>query len=220
MGKKGKACHCCSHRERSAIDLALARGVSITALSRRYGISTDAIYRHRKAHLPAQLRARLIAGPDLDIDLDRLRETESQSLLANLVALRHRLFAALDVAEEAGDSAMVARVTHQLHENLQITGRLLGDLGVGSITQNILIQPQYVELRFAIVGALRAFPAAAQAVAEVLHRLEDKAATAITIDAERPLFEGVPKTPSAPEKRATDDPTASSIAENSEDDAA
>jgi hypothetical protein len=39
-----------------------------------------------------------------------LRENESQSLLANLVALRHRLFASLDVAEEAGDSAMVARV--------------------------------------------------------------------------------------------------------------
>jgi len=66
--------------------------------------------RHRKAHLPAQLRAKLIAGPDIALDLERLRENESQSLLANLVALRHRLFASLDVAEEAGDSAMVARV--------------------------------------------------------------------------------------------------------------
>jgi len=71
--RKGKACNCCSHRERQAIDLGLARGVSVTALARRYVVSTDSLYRHRKAHLPAQLRAKLIAGPDIALDLDRLR---------------------------------------------------------------------------------------------------------------------------------------------------
>ena len=68
----------CSHREHAAIDLALARGVSVTAIGRRYKISTDSLYRHRANHLPPTLRAQLIAGPDLDIDLDRLKETESQ----------------------------------------------------------------------------------------------------------------------------------------------
>lgn len=61
--------------------------------------------------MPAQLRARLIAGPSVEgLDLDKLRETESQSLLANLVALRHRLFATLDVAEENGDGGMISRL--------------------------------------------------------------------------------------------------------------
>jgi len=77
---RGKACTVCAHREAAAIDLALARGVGTGAIARRYDVSTDSLYRHRKAHLPAQLRARLIAGPDTEIDLDRLRETESQSL--------------------------------------------------------------------------------------------------------------------------------------------
>ena len=90
---RGKLCSVCAHRERAGIDLALARGVSVSALARRYDLSTDSIYRHRKAHIPPQLRAKLIAGPDIDLDLDRLRENESQSLLANLVALRHGLFA-------------------------------------------------------------------------------------------------------------------------------
>jgi hypothetical protein len=168
--------------------LGLARGVSVTALARRYDLSTDAIYRHRKAHLPAQLRAKLIAGPDTEIDLDRLRETESQSLLANLVAIRHRLFASLDVAEECGDSNMVARITGQLHQNLELTGKLLGDLGMGSVT-NVLVMPQYVEMRIALVDALRPFPEAARAVATVLHQLEHKAAEVIKAEAERPLFE-------------------------------
>src|SRR5690242_9544324 len=137
MGKTGPKCTCCAHREAAAIDLALARGVSVTALSRRYKVSTDALYRHSKAHLPPQLRAKVIAGPDLEgVDLESLRSNESQSLLANLIAVRNRLWAAFDTAEEHGDSAMVARVTGQLHRNLQLTGELLGDLATGSTTIN------------------------------------------------------------------------------------
>jgi hypothetical protein len=176
MKKGGAKCLVCSHREAANINLALARGVSVTALSRRYKVSTDSLYRHSNNHLPPQLRAKLIAGPDLDIDLDKLKEGESQSLLANLVALRHRLFAALDAAEEFNDAGMLTRVSSQLHANLELTGKLLGDLGIGSTTVNVLVMPQYVELRVALVQALSAFPEAKLAVAQVLHQLESKAA--------------------------------------------
>jgi hypothetical protein len=182
MSKTGQRCSVCSHRELAQIDTALARGVAAPAIARRFKLGTDSIYRHGRNHLPPQLRARLIAGPDLDIDLDRLKETESQSLLGNLVALRHRLFAALDAAEEFGDGMMLTRVSSQLHANLELTGKLLGDLGVGSTTNNVLIQPQYVELRVALVQALASYPEARQAVAGVLHQLEHKAADAITAD--------------------------------------
>jgi hypothetical protein len=174
--------HCltCQHRELAAINLGLARGVSIRALSRRYKLHEDALSRHRANHLPPQLRASLITGPDMPFDLDKLRETESQSLLANLVALRGRLFSILDVAEEGGDGNMLSRIAGQLHNNLEITGKLLGDLASGhtSVT-NVLIQPQYVELRVSLVAALRPFPEAARAVAAVLHQVETKAAADI-----------------------------------------
>jgi hypothetical protein len=173
------------HRERAAIELAIARGISYRAAARRYGVSVDAVGRHAREHMPPQLRAKLIAGPDLDIDLGRLRETESQSLLMHLVGLRNRLFASLDVAEECGDSAMVARVAHQLHENLTITGKLLGDLGVGSTTVNFLISPTYIELRTVLVRALSGFPDAKLAVAQALRAIEDKSAAMVQADAER-----------------------------------
>jgi hypothetical protein len=181
MKTGGKQCHVCRHRECANIDLALARGVSISALSRRFKVSIDSLQRHRQNHLSPALRAKLIAGPDLDIDLDKLKESESQSLLGNLVALRHRLFAALDAAEEYGDGAMLTRVSSQLHANLELTARLLGDLGVGSTTNvNVLVMPAYVEMRIALVTALSAFPEANLAVAQVLHQLETKAAADIT----------------------------------------
>ncbi len=71
----GKACTVCQHRERAAIDLAIARGVSMNALAKRSGLSPAALARHsRNNHIPAQLRAKLVAGPSLEgVDLDRLR---------------------------------------------------------------------------------------------------------------------------------------------------
>jgi hypothetical protein len=181
--KISNRCTVCQHRERAGVDLALARGVSVRALASRYKLHRDALYRHQKNHLPPQLRASLIAGPDLDIDLDKLRETESQSLLANLVNLRGRLFSSLDVAEECRDGTMLARIAGQLHNNLEITGKLLGDLSSGhtSVT-NVLIQPQYVSMRIELVNALRPFPAAARAVAAVLHQIESKVAADIAAD--------------------------------------
>ncbi len=178
---RGKRCTICSHRECAAIDLALARGVSPRALARRYKVGIDSLYRHEKNHLPPQLRAKLIAGPDLDIDLDRLKETESQSLLMNLVSVRQRLLASLDTAEDAGDGNMLSRVSGQLHKNFEITGRLLGDLSAGgtTINNNVLVMPAYVEMRVELVKALQPFPEARQAVAAVLHRLEARQAEAI-----------------------------------------
>ncbi len=158
------------------------------ALKLRYGTSADALYRHRKNHMPPQLRAKLLAGPSVGIDPDRLREVEGQSLLSHLVALRNRLFASLDVAEEAGDAGMTARVVGQIHRNLEITGELVGSLATGNTTiNNVLVMPAYVEMRVALVAALRPFPDAAHAVAAVLGRLEGQAAAQITHQAEEGL---------------------------------
>jgi hypothetical protein len=154
--------------------------VAAPAIARRFKLGADSVYRHSRNHLPPQLRASLLAGPDLaGVDLDKLKETESQSLLGNLVALRHRLFAALDTAEEFNDAGMLTRVSSQLHANLELTGKLLGDLSAGTTNVNVLIMPQYVELRVALVQALASFPEARQAVAAVLHQLESKAAADI-----------------------------------------
>ncbi len=174
-------CTVCRHRERAPIDLAISRKVSIPAIAKRYKLNKFAIYRHAKNHLPAQLRAKMLAGPSIEgVDLDKLKDTESQSLLANLVALRHRLFATLETAEEAGDGNMLSRVAGQIHHNLELTGKLLGDLGVGSVTvNNILLVPAYVELRVELVRALGSYPEARAAVAQVLHRLEGDAAKVI-----------------------------------------
>jgi len=184
-GSGQQQCRTCNHKDRAAVELALARGVSANALAKRYrGLSVDSLRSHARKHMPAQLRAALIAGPSIEgVDLDKLRERESQSLLSSLVSLRARLWFSLDAAEENGDGNMLARLSGQIHENLSITGKLLGDLGVGSTTiNNVLLVPAYVEMRVELVRALAPFPDAREAVAAVLQRLEGDAAKVIEHD--------------------------------------
>ena len=80
-------CTVCDNR-RPEIDLALARGVSPLALSRRFHVGQDALYRHRTRHLTPVLRAKLLCDPEIQgMDLPALVDRESSSLLLNLVNL-------------------------------------------------------------------------------------------------------------------------------------
>ena len=48
-----RACNACDHPERAAIDSALLRGLSLRTVAGRYGISSSALYRHRRRHVDA-----------------------------------------------------------------------------------------------------------------------------------------------------------------------
>ena len=104
-GKPGPACHVCKHRERAAMELMLMRGVAVHAIAKKFNVSGDSLHRHKRRPkcMSPQLKAKLVAGPDLaGLDLDKVREAEGQSLLLHLVNQRNRIFAAFDAAEEAG----------------------------------------------------------------------------------------------------------------------
>ncbi len=58
MGK----CTICGHAEREAIDRALVRGEGLRALAERYGTSHVALFRHKRAHIPAELARVADAG--------------------------------------------------------------------------------------------------------------------------------------------------------------
>ena len=178
-------CTVCAHNRRPEIDLALARGVSPLALSRRFQVGQDNLYRHRTRHLSAVLRAKLLCDPEIEgMDLPALVDRESSSLLLNLVNLGHCLYASRDTAEQCGDHAMVVRVIAQLHRNLELRGEVVGQLGGSSVTVNntatILMSPGYLELRATIIKALVGFPEASHSVAEALCRLETQVAEDIT----------------------------------------
>lgn len=167
------------HPARASIERELAIGRSARVIAIKYGVKRTAVQRHKKK-LPPHLLASL-AGNILKpgVDLDELRDQEGEALLSHIVAQRSRLLMMQDQAIEAGEAAVVAMLSAQINKTFKLTGDLLGQFISHQHQTNIsiLVSPQYLELRTALLRALMPFPDARRAVAAALHQIEGTAIT-------------------------------------------
>ena len=174
--KKGRECGACAHPDRASIELGLANRIPLRTLSKRYGLSIDAIHRHRHKHCSPELIASLVTrGRITEIDLEHVRTVEGEGLIHNLVAARARLYRAMDAAEDAGNHMETAKIAAILLKSIELGGKLLGQLSPGStsVTQNILVTSnEFNGLRLALMRALKPFPEARAAVALALQSYE------------------------------------------------
>lgn len=170
-----RLCQVCNHPRRAEIELALARRVPYRTLEARYNVGKDPLSRHKKEHMPEQLQASLMAtARPTGVDLDALRKSESEGLLQTIVFQRAKLFSLLDEAEEVGDHRAAAQIHGRITKNAEFTAKLLGEITTAAqhTTNNLIVSQDYLELRSALVQALRPYPKARRAVAEVLQNME------------------------------------------------
>jgi hypothetical protein len=163
--------------------------MSCRALAERFGLSPDSVERHSKAHLLPQMRAAILAGQHpTEVDLDALRTSESEGLLANVLAQRARLHSIGELALELQDVRAAVSVESAVTANLNLAAKLLGQLTtvIDHRTTSLLLSPDYLRLRETLVTVLRAHPEAARDVAAALHRLESECATDIQARATKP----------------------------------
>ena len=175
MGIKGQACKVCEHPDRASIELGLANKVPIRVLGKRYGLSSDSVWRHGQRHMTAELHGQLMTrGRMTPQDLENLRVTESEGVLQHLVAVRGRMYGLMDVAEQQGDYRAAATIGSQIVKNMEVTAKLLGDIRTGTVnvTNNVLLLPEFHALRTKIMQALRSHPEARADVAAALRALE------------------------------------------------
>jgi hypothetical protein len=166
------------HPRRGEIEHDIAKGISQRTIAKRYDISRDVVMRWAK-RIPPQLRAKRYVGLlKATDDLERLRIEESDNLLKNLAVQRARLLLAQDRAIAIEDLSVIARLSAQIHQNLELVGKYLGEFAKVSVQTNIslLVTPEYLKLRAALLQALADFPQAKYAVAAVLHQIEGAAA--------------------------------------------
>ena len=119
--------------------------------------------------------ARLKAGADLE----KLRLDESEALLQNIATQRARLLLMQDSAMEVGDHAKVALLAGRILQTVELAGKYLGEFAQHQIrtTVSVLIQPEYLEMRAALVSALAPYPEARRAVIAALHSIEARSAS-------------------------------------------
>jgi hypothetical protein len=166
------------HVDRARIERDLALGRPLARIAKKYGVSVAAAHRHKKK-LPPQLKAALAAHAlKPGEDLEKLRIEESENILGNLAAQRARLLISQDVCLESEQFGLVAALASQVHRNIELVGKYLGEFASHSTqtTISILVTPEYLDLRAALLRALAPYGEARQAVAAALHQVEEKAA--------------------------------------------
>jgi hypothetical protein len=160
------------------IEISLAHRVPGGTIAARFGVSADAIWRHRRQHLsPAVIAGILVNMRPSEVDLAALQKSEAEGLLARLIAQRARLEIHADKCFELGDPKGATQCERVIQTNLELAAKLLGQLVQRHETTSMsfLITPDFLKLRHAITRALEPFPEAARAVSHALHSLESDA---------------------------------------------
>ncbi len=145
-----RSCNVCSHREREAIDEALVSGVAFPALVAQYRVSKDSLSRHKANHLPAKLVMALAAEE-----------------VAQAKDLQARTLAILEAAESTDQHRTALSAIREARSNLELLAKLLGELDERPQV-NVLVSPEWLELRAVIVTALEPHPQALRAVVGAL----------------------------------------------------
>jgi hypothetical protein len=157
----GRPCGVCTHPARGAIDKALAAGEPIARIAARHGLSEDAVSRHNAEHLPARL-ARAA---------EREEVRQAFDAWTQLRAVNAATLAILKEAREARDHDVALKAIARVEKQIELQARLLGELD-DRPQVNLLVAPEWLSVRAALLAALMPYPEARLAVAGSLARLE------------------------------------------------
>ena len=152
-----RVCTVCRHPDRAAIDEALVAGAAYRDIAGQFQLSPSSVHRHSSEHIPATLSQ---AAEAVEV-------ARADDLLSQVRSLQARALAILAKAEEAGDLRTALGAIREARGNLELLARLLGELD-DTPTVNVLVSPQWLGVRAAILGALEPHPAARVAVAAAL----------------------------------------------------
>jgi len=143
-----RKCSACEHIQVKEIDKLLVNGTGLRKIAERFSLSTTSVYRH-KNHLNRTLTK---AHEAQEI-------THADSLLEQVKYLQEKSLDILSKAEEIGDYRACTSAINEARKCLELLGKLAGELQEGQ-TVNVIVSPQWVELRTTIIEALEPHPEA------------------------------------------------------------
>jgi hypothetical protein len=156
-----RRCTVCDHPERHGIDETLVTGAPYRSVAKRFELSESAVYRHKTEHMPAHLL--------------KAREVEevarADDLLEQVRNLQTHALDILNRAEKAGDLRTALAAISQARGNLELLGKLAGELQQEG-TVNLHLSPEYLEVRTAILVAVEPYPEAARAISRAMLGIE------------------------------------------------
>jgi hypothetical protein len=156
-----RKCTICEHPNRNEIDADLVSGESYRNIAARFGTSA-ALVRHKGDHIPAHL-ARAKEAETV---------TQADDLLIKVADIEKEAKRIAKKAEDTGDLRTAMSGIRELARLVELLAKLRGELNERP-TVNILVMPEWVQIRNTVVGALEDFPEARIAVADALMKLDE-----------------------------------------------
>jgi hypothetical protein len=156
-------CSICTHPDLTTINRELSNGTSLRNIARQYGVSKDALSRHKK-HVSVTLR-------DITQAVQNSPEPrQSATLQDQLLTLITKAHTLTEAAEAAGDLRTALQGVREVRGCLDLLGKVVGDLPTGTMI-GICVSPEWTAIRTAILHALEPYPQARQAVVEALDQI-------------------------------------------------
>jgi hypothetical protein len=157
----GRPCTVCRHAGRDEIDRRLVASAALKPISERFGVTVQALIRHRNLHLPAAARA--AAGATRAA----AEQERGGDLLAEARALHGKALDLMRQAERARDLRTALAGIREAARCVELQGRLMGQINETQ-TVNVVLSAEWVSLQAVILFALEPHPEARQAVAVAL----------------------------------------------------
>ena len=158
-----RKCSICSHPDVEGINEALVVGETLRDIAGRFGISKSSLARHKDAHLPAHLAKAQ----------DAEEAAQADDLLSQIEDLRGQAQVIKDKAEKAGDLRTALQGIRELVRIVELLAKLRGELDERPQI-NVLLSPQWVEVRAVLLQALSPYPDARQAAARALLEVDSE----------------------------------------------
>ncbi len=153
-----RTCTVCAHEQSDAIDRALVLGLPNRRIAAQHGVTEQAVRRHKDNHLPALLA-------------EAQKHVRADTLMARLEAYTQSAHSIRHKAEAAGDLRTALAAIRELVRIVELQERLIGEIQDGA-TVNVLVAPEWIAIRAALLEVLRPFPEVRALVAGELMRLE------------------------------------------------
>jgi hypothetical protein len=158
-------CSVCTHPERDAIERALLDGETLRSIGDRFGLSKDAVSRH-KPHIGTAL-----------VKAQEIKEVaRADSLLDQVKDLNRRALRILERAEERGDVRECCAAIRECRGVLELLAKVAGEIPPeGSTIVNIMMNPEWVQIQTTILQVLEPYPEAKVQLAERLAEVSPRA---------------------------------------------
>jgi len=152
-----RACTICTHPDLEAINRALVEGTPNRRIASQHDVTERAVRNHKANHLPETL-AKAQEAEEV---------AQADDLLGQVQDLQARTLAILEAAEGSREHRTALAAIREARSNLELLAKLLGELDERPQV-NLLISPEWLELRAVIITALEPHPQALRAVVGAL----------------------------------------------------